>query len=205
MPLKQLARLRDRVLGPRFALRRRHRQVRIAPTVRLEPDFGVDFMATPQDRLYVKIAGPGMINARIVFESAGGLVEIGERCHFGGGSIICREGVTIGKDVTLGWGVVLYDHDSNTLDWQQRARMVRHFYDHYGKPDCYDCIDWSGVRAAPITIGDRAWIGFDAVILKGVRIGEGAVVGARSVVTHDVEPYMVVAGNPARTVKRIES
>ena len=48
------------------------------------------------------------------------------------------------------------------------------------------------------------WIGFDALILKGVHIGEGAIVGARSVVTSNVEPYTVVAGNPAVIVKRLE-
>ena len=64
--------------------------------------------------------------------------------------------------------------------------------------------DWSVVRSAPIVIEDRAWIGFNAIILKGVTIGEGSVVAAGAVVTKDVEPYTVVAGNPARVVKRLE-
>jgi acetyltransferase-like isoleucine patch superfamily enzyme len=205
MPLKKLARLRDRMLGPRFALRRRRTEVDIAASARLQPDFGIDFLATPERRLYVRAGDQSMLNARIVFESAEGFVEIGARTYFGGGSIICRDRVTIGNDVTIAWGVCIYDHDSNSLDWQQRAKAVRHFYDHHGRQDCYDSINWSGVASAPIVIEDRAWIGFDAVILKGVRIGEGAVVGARSVVTHDVDPYTVVAGNPARFIKRIES
>jgi acetyltransferase-like isoleucine patch superfamily enzyme len=205
MPLKKLARLRDRVLGPRFALRRRRNQVAIAASALLQPDFGIDFLATPENRLYVKVGDRSMLNARIVFEAVTGLVEIGAQSYFGGGSIICRSRVTIGNDVTIAWGVCIYDHDSNALDWRQRARMVAHFHDTYGQPDCYDRIDWSGVATAPIVIEDRAWIGFDAVILKGVRIGEGAVVGARSLVTHDVEPYTLVAGNPARVIKRIES
>ena len=205
MPLKKLARLRDRVLGPRFALRRRRKQVDIAGSARLQPEFGIDFLATPEDRPYVRVGDRSMLNARIVFESPNGLVEIGERTYFGGGSVICRERVTIGDDVTIAWGVYIYDHDSNAMDWRRRANMVRHFYDQFSRQDCYDRIDWSGVASAPIVIEDRAWIGFDAVILKGVRIGEGAVVGARSVVTHDVEPYTVVAGNPARFIKRVES
>ena len=56
---------------------------------------------------------------------------------------------------------------------------------------------------APIRIEDHVWVGQDAVILKGVTIGKGAVVGAFSVVTRDVEPWTVVAGNPARVVKRL--
>ncbi|MDZ4815079.1 MAG: acyltransferase [Verrucomicrobiota bacterium] len=56
-----------------------------------------------------------------------------------------------------------------------------------------------------VIIGDRAWIGYGAMILPGVRIGEGAIVGAGSVVTKNVEPYTIVAGNPAREVgKRVQ-
>lgn len=60
------------------------------------------------------------------------------------------------------------------------------------------------LKTAPITIGDMAWIGAGAMILPGRRIGEGAVVAARAVVTHDVEPWTVVAGNPARVIRTRE-
>ncbi|WHU91108.1 acyltransferase [Burkholderia vietnamiensis] len=53
----------------------------------------------------------------------------------------------------------------------------------------------------PVVIEDHVWIGARAIISPGVRIGEGAVVGAGSVVTRDVEPYTIVAGNPARYIK----
>ncbi len=56
-------------------------------------------------------------------------------------------------------------------------------------------------RGGDVIIGDRAWIGYGALILPGVKIAEGAVVGAGSVVTKDVEPYTIVAGNPARKIK----
>jgi galactoside O-acetyltransferase len=146
-----------------------------------------------------------MLNMKITFESRQGQVEIGDRAYIGGGSIICRERITIGSDVTTAWGVCIYDHNSNSFDWRQRAKVVNHFYENYGKSDCYEGIDWTGVASAPIVIEDKVWIGFDAVILKGVRVGEGAIVGARAVVTSDVEPYTVVAGNPARLVKRLEA
>jgi virginiamycin A acetyltransferase len=51
-------------------------------------------------------------------------------------------------------------------------------------------------------IGNDVWVGYDALILPGVKIGDGAVIAARSVVTKDVEPYTIVAGNPAKSVKR---
>jgi len=202
--IRRLTRLKDRLLGKRHALRKWRQQVSVSETTRLEAGFGVDFLATPENRLYVRVGERGMLNTRIVFESAQGKVIIGDRVYMGGGTIICRDQVTIGSDVTMAWGVSIYDHNSNALDWRARAKTVQHFYENYGKPGCYEAIDWTDVASAPIVIEDKAWIGFDAVILKGVRIGEGAVVGARAVVTRDVEPYTVVAGNPARTVKRLE-
>jgi acetyltransferase-like isoleucine patch superfamily enzyme len=59
--------------------------------------------------------------------------------------------------------------------------------------------------ARPIRIGRNAWIGFDACLLPGVTIGEGAIIGARSVIVEDVPPYTIVVGNPARIVKRLDS
>jgi acetyltransferase-like isoleucine patch superfamily enzyme len=56
------------------------------------------------------------------------------------------------------------------------------------------------VKGGPVNIGDRVWIGFRAIILPGVNIGEGAVVAAGSVVTRDVPPFAIVAGSPARVV-----
>lgn len=64
--------------------------------------------------------------------------------------------------------------------------------------------DWSVVKTAPIHINEKVWIGMNAIILKGVTIGEGAIVGAGSVVTKDVPPWTVVAGNPARVVKKLK-
>lgn len=55
-------------------------------------------------------------------------------------------------------------------------------------------------RGGPVTIGDRAWVGYRAMVLPGVTIGEGAVVAAGAVVTRDVAPYTIVAGNPASEI-----
>lgn len=67
-------------------------------------------------------------------------------------------------------------------------------------PSSIELID----TAAPVTIHNLVWIGANATILQGVEIGEGSVVAAGSVVTRDVPPYVIVAGCPARVIKKRE-
>lgn len=55
-------------------------------------------------------------------------------------------------------------------------------------------------RGGDVVIGDRVWIGYRAIVLPGVTIGEGAVIGAGAIVTKDVEPFAIVAGNPAKKI-----
>ena len=63
--------------------------------------------------------------------------------------------------------------------------------------------DWTDVPVRSVVIGDKAWIGFNSIVLKGVSIGERAIVAAGSVVTRDVPAATVVAGNPARVIREI--
>jgi acetyltransferase-like isoleucine patch superfamily enzyme len=57
------------------------------------------------------------------------------------------------------------------------------------------------VTKGPIVVGDDVWIGYGATVLSGVTIGQGAIVAAGSIVTHDVAPYSIVGGNPAKLIK----
>lgn len=99
------------------------------------------------------------------------------------------------------WGCTVIDTDAHSLLSEQRTNDVvdwkRGLDEH--KIGCYK--DWSNVNHAPIIIKNKAWIGFNSIILKGVTIGEGAIVGAGSVVTKDVPDFAVVAGNPAKIIK----
>jgi virginiamycin A acetyltransferase len=70
-----------------------------------------------------------------------------------------------------------------------------------GWEEGFDVKTWEAENRGDTIIGNDVWIGMEAVILPGVTIGDGAIVAAKSVVTHDVPPYSIFAGNPARIVK----
>jgi phosphonate metabolism protein (transferase hexapeptide repeat family) len=72
-------------------------------------------------------------------------------------------------------------------------------YDFHSEDD-YDFFDWR--RSYPVVVGDDVWIGHGAILLPGVKIGTGAVVGAGAVVTKDVRPFTIVAGVPAKPLRR---
>ena len=141
---------------------------------------------------------PGsIVESAILYDRAGGAVRIGARTFIGASTLVCAESIDIGDDVLVSWGCTIVDHNSHALAWQDRSRDVGNWFD--GRKD------WARVERAAVRIGNRAWIGFNVIILKGVNIGEGAVVGAGAVVTRDVPPYTVVAGNPARPIRQLEA
>ncbi len=107
---------------------------------------------------------------------------IGDRVSIPPGAFfVCGAPITIGDDVVFGHRVALYtsDHDPDDEAFSRRN--------------------------APIVIEERAFVASQAIILKGVRLGRGAVVAAGAVVTRDVPPYTIVAGNPARVVREREA
>lgn len=137
-----------------------------------------------------------IFEGRILCDRTGAKVHVGDRSFVGDSVIVSANQVLIGNDVLISWGVTIVDHDSHAQDFIHRRDDVMAWY--HGRKD------WSHVAIAPVTICDKAWIGFGATLLKGVTVGEGAIVGARSVVTRDVPPWTVVAGNPARVLRTLE-
>lgn len=154
----------------------------------------------------VSFGKQSVIGCRIVLERDVGNVSIGERSYLGSSTIICAIGVSIGDDVLVSWGCTIVDHDSHSLDWRRRSQDVADWRAGLlsgGLADASRSKDWSVVEMASISIGSKSWIGMNATVLKGVTIGEGAVVAAGSVVTKDVAPWTLVAGNPARPIKEL--
>jgi galactoside O-acetyltransferase len=133
-------------------------------------------------------------------------ITVGKRCQLGVVNFVCAGSIEVQDDVIMAWGVTIMDNDSHSLNWNERKNDVKQSYNDYmtDKNNIIKNKDWSRVEIAPIKIASRSWIGFNAIILKGVTIGENAVVGAGSVVTCDVPPFSVVAGNPAKVIKTLE-
>lgn len=131
----------------------------------------------------------------IAFDRPNATVTIGDRTFIGRSYLVSAASIEIGSDVLMSWGCTFADHDSHATDFSLRQHDVVNWLE--GKKD------WTHVRIAPIRVCDKAWIGFNVIVLKGVTIGEGAVVAAGSVVTRDVPPWTMVAGNPARPIKQV--
>lgn len=142
----------------------------------------------------VLVENNSQIEGIIIFDKENATVSIGNRV-FMSGSLIASEKIEIGDDVLISWGVTIVDHNSHSLSFTERSADVSNW--------SLGIKDWTNVKIVPVKISNKVWIGFNSIILKGVTVGEGAVVGAGSVVTKDVPAWTVVAGNPARIIREI--
>ncbi|MDD3223508.1 MAG: acyltransferase [Clostridium sp.] len=154
--------------------------------------------------LHLKVGKQNFLCCNVIYLNDSGLIKIGERNYIGPNSkLMCVNNINIGNDVMISYDCTIYDNDSHSIYWKYRKDDVLTSLNDfkYGTNNK----NWENVISNPIKIEDKVWIGFGVTILKGVTIGEGSVIGAQSVVTHDVEPYTVVAGNPAKVVKVIKN
>jgi acetyltransferase-like isoleucine patch superfamily enzyme len=160
-----------RLRGERFA-RRYHAG---APGLRV---YGAIRVSQPQPGTRLLIGRGVQLYGGVEFylDAPGATITLGDRTYLNRrAAIMCKEAVTIGSGCAISWEVNILDTDYHGLVGEPATR--------------------------PVTIRDGVWIGCRATILKGVVIGEGAVIAAGSVVTKDVAAETVVGGNPARVIR----
>ena len=128
-----------------------------------------------------------------------GHCTVGDFTLLNGAIVMAEELVEIGSHCLISWGVGIADSDFHPLEPAQRLidsqALAPFFKDRPARPK---------LKTAPVKIGDNVWIGMNAVILKGVTIGENSVVAAGAVVTKSFPANTIVAGNPAVAVKKFQ-
>ena len=169
----------------------------IAATARLLPEASLSNLAA-RERLaigeYTNVRG----EVRVLHPDA--WVRIGRDCYVGPQTRIwAAAGVTIGDYVLIAHAVDIIDNNSHSLRAEQRREEARDVFERGGE------VDFTHVSTGRIVIEDDVWIGAKSTLLKGVHIGRGAIVAAGTMVTADVEAFTLVAGNPMRVVRRLES
>jgi len=125
------------------------------------------------------------LNRRSIIATHGENAEIiiGNNCGFSAIVIGAKESIRIGNDVMVGANVLITDFDWHAINPNERS---------HGTPE-----------SSPIHIEDNVFIGYSSTILKGVTIGKNSVIGANSVVTRDIPPNVIAAGNPCKVIKAL--
>ena len=130
-----------------------------------------------------------------------GKITIGDYCYIGQNSKIwSAASVKIGNRVMVSHNVNIHDTNAHPVDHRDRHKdNLKKLSGGSSNRNEF------GVISEPVEIQDDAWIGFGSTLLKGVKIGRASIVGSGSVVTEDIPDFVLVAGNPAKIVKKIKN
>lgn len=145
-----------------------------------------------QTRESIDVGAHSIVGGQLLVFPDKGRIRIGDHCFIGEATRIWSAfDVSIGHRVLISHGVNIHDTISHSLHAHKR-------HHHFVNMAMHQDSTLRDVPSAAIVIEDDAWIGLNAIILKGTRIGRGAVVAAGAVVSRDVPPFTIVAG-PAAT------
>ncbi len=132
----------------------------------------------------------------IVTRAPGAVIEIGDNVGISGATIYARKGIYIGENTLIGGNCKILDNDFHPIDTEKRLKLLQ---DARGG-DTADLIP-----AKEIRIGKNCFLGCNSIILKGTVLGDNCVVGAGAVVSGKFEDGCVIAGNPARVIRKIKA
>ena len=147
----------------------------------------------------IQVGGHTRIEGELFVFPHGGEIQIGDWCFVGPGSRIwsaCK--ISIGNRVLISHNCNIMDSLTHPIDPRRRHLQFREILAS-GHPKNID------LGEQPVKIDDDVWIGAGSTILRGVSIGYASIVGAGAVVTSDVPPHTIVAGNPARIIRKLSA
>lgn len=145
----------------------------------------------------ILVGGNSLLQGSL-YVSETGKIQIGDHFYLGSNSFIgsaCE--IRIGNCVMISNDVKIYDNNNHPISPSARMEMSLYGFNN-------DRWSWKHAAYAPVVIEDNVWIGQFVTVLKGVTIGRGSIIATRAVVTKDVPPFTIVAGNPAKVVKSID-
>ena len=169
-------------------------QVVCGDNSRFYPEARVENISGIKEKIQIG-SGTHIRGQLLVLSYSKGL-NIGNNSYIGEGSIIrSYDKINIGNDVLIAHNVTIIDSDSHEIDYIDRAASFEKMIKS-GHP-----LAPGNVKTKPIYIDDYAWVSNSVCILKGVTVGKGAIIAAGAIVTKDVAPFTMVAGNPAKFIK----
>lgn len=130
----------------------------------------------------------------IITRASGAEIEIGNHVGISGATIYARKRISIGDDTLIGGNVKIFDNDFHPIDPQLRLQQM--YAENPG--ELTDIIS-----TKEVTIGKNCFIGCNSIILKGTILGDNCVVGAGAVVSGRFENNCIIAGNPARVIRKL--
>jgi acetyltransferase-like isoleucine patch superfamily enzyme len=165
---------------------------KIDPSVHF--NLSADLQNLSKNKNSITIGKQTNIEGLLLVYAYGGKIKIGDFCSLSPNSrIISTDNISIGNRVLIAHNVNIIDNNSHPVDAALRHQDFVESFTIGMQPH--------DLNAAPIIIEDDVWIGHNTTILKGVKIGKGAIIGACSIVTKDVAPFTVNVGNPLRVIK----
>ena len=148
-------------------------------------------------RKAITIGDNSHIRGELLVFAHGGSINIGKYCYVGEGTRIwSAQNIFIGDRVLISHNVNIFDSDTHPLNANLRHQQFKSIITS-GHPKEIDLLE------EPVHINNDVLIGCSSIILKGVTIGKGAIIGAGSVVTKDIPPWTIVAGNPATIIREL--
>jgi acetyltransferase-like isoleucine patch superfamily enzyme len=151
------------------------------------------------DSSRIVIGANSHVRGELMIFAHGGRISIGEWCYVGVGTRIWSgASIDIGNRVLVSHSVNIFDNLTHPIRASERHAQARQIFKTGHPSDIF-------LDDKPVRIGDDAWIGACAIIMRGVTVGQGGIVAAGAVVTKDVPAYSIVAGNPAVVVRELSA